>query len=111
MDLYEHARLFGAPFPNRTSQIASRSIIPQQPNFCDYGIFSLTTAEYKIRGFSEEQFDYSQKAMQLIRTKIAINLLRKSIQNEDASALEVLDLLSESDAESNSDSDSESEFD
>ena len=105
----EHARLFGAPFPNRRTQIASRCTIPQQSNTWDCGIFSLTTAEYIIRGCSEEQFDYSQKAMQFIRTKIAINLLRKSIQNEDASAMEMLDLISESDAESESDIESEFE--
>ena len=69
----------------------------------------MTTAEYKIRGFSEEEFDYSQKAMQFIRTKIAINLLRNSILDEDGSASNALDLLSESESESESESGFESE--
>ena len=105
----EHVRVFGSRFPNRIPQTTSISSIPQQSNTCDCGIFSLTTAEYKIRGFSEEEFDYSQKAMQFIRTKIAINLLRNSILDEDGSASDALDLLSESEAESESGFESESE--
>ena len=47
--------------------------------------------------------------MQFIRTKIAINLLRNSILDEDGSASDALDLLSESEAESESGFESESE--
>ena len=105
----EHVRVFGSRFPIRMPQTTSISSIPQQSNTCDCGIFSLTTAEYKIRGFSEEEFDYSQKAMQFIRTKIAINLLRNLILDEDGSASNALNLLSESESESESESGFESE--
>ena len=73
----EHVRVFGSRFPIRMPQTTSISSIPQQSNTCDCGIFSLTTAEYKIRGFSEEEFDYSQKALLFIRTKIACQIIEK----------------------------------
>ena len=75
----EHLRIYGSQLEQKVPQHSLEHEIPQQIGSTDCGIFVLCAAEYAIKGFSIEQFDYSHEAVEFIRTKIAINLLNTCI--------------------------------
>ena len=79
----EHLRIYGTQLEQKVPQNSLKIVIPQQVGGTDCGIFVLSAAEYAIKGFSIDQFDYSHKAMEFIRTKIAINLLNADISDND----------------------------
>ena len=79
----EHLRIYGTQLEQKVHQNSLKIVSPQQVGGTDCGIFVLSAAEYAIKGFSIDQFDYSHKAMEFIRTKIAINLLNADISDND----------------------------
>ncbi|KAI8877101.1 cysteine proteinase [Backusella circina FSU 941] len=73
---FEHRDKKQTPFDYTGWEIESPKAIPQQENMSDCGVFTCTFAERLARGC---KFDFSQQDMTLLRQRMVLNILNKSL--------------------------------